>query len=37
MTGPTLGEEKGVALKRIEDQTDAVLCAYLAGVGVAVR
>ena len=32
MAGPTLGEEKGVALKRIEDQTDAVLCAYLAGL-----
>ena len=29
---PRLGSEKGIAYKGIEDQVDAVLCAYLAGL-----
>ena len=29
---PRLEDERGIAYKRIEDQLDAVLCAYLAGL-----
>ncbi len=29
---PRIGQEKGIDYKRIEDQMDAVLCAYLAGM-----